>query len=175
MLHVCVHTKSLSRVWLCAALWTVAHRAPLSTGLSRQEHRSRLPCPPPGDRPDPEIEPESHVSCIGRWVLYHWHRLGSPLNVTICSRASACTGLPYVSWKGLLFPATCSPVDDESPEWDSHSAPHLDSLETPVTKVKETWRKRWVPTMFSFLKNFLLMLLTSLPSKIHKLYIYLLN
>ena len=30
-------------------------QAPLSMGFSRQEHWSRLPCPPPGDLPDPEI------------------------------------------------------------------------------------------------------------------------
>ena len=23
----------------------------------------------------------SHISCIGSWVLYHWHHLGSPMNV----------------------------------------------------------------------------------------------
>jgi len=28
-------------------------------------------CPPPGDLPDPGIEPVSHVSCIGRQVFYH--------------------------------------------------------------------------------------------------------
>ena len=32
-----------SCVQLCAALWTVAHQAPLSLGLSRQEHWSGLP------------------------------------------------------------------------------------------------------------------------------------
>ena len=38
-----------------------------------------LPFPPPGDIPDPGIEPQvSHISCIGRWVLYHWCHLGSP-------------------------------------------------------------------------------------------------
>ena len=33
----------LSRVWLFATLWTVARQAPLSMGLSRQEHWSGLP------------------------------------------------------------------------------------------------------------------------------------
>ena len=32
-----------------ATLWTVAHQAPLSMGFSRQEYRSGLPFPPPGD------------------------------------------------------------------------------------------------------------------------------
>ena len=31
-----------------------------------------LPCPPPGDLPDPGIEPRSLTSAyISRWVLYH--------------------------------------------------------------------------------------------------------
>ena len=36
-----------------------SHQAPLSMGFSRQEYRSGLPCPPPGDLPDPEIQPAS--------------------------------------------------------------------------------------------------------------------
>ena len=41
---------------LSATPWTVAHQAPLSMGFSRQEYWSGLPCPPPGDLPDPGIE-----------------------------------------------------------------------------------------------------------------------
>ena len=41
---------------------TAAHQAPLSMGFSRQEYWSGLPCPPPGDLPDPGIEPISLVS-----------------------------------------------------------------------------------------------------------------
>ena len=52
----------LSCVQLFATLWTVAHQAPLSMGFSRQEYWSGLPCPPPGDLPDPEIEPMSLTS-----------------------------------------------------------------------------------------------------------------
>ena len=37
-------------------LWTVAHQAPLSMGFSRQEYWSGLPCPAPGDLPNPGIE-----------------------------------------------------------------------------------------------------------------------
>ena len=51
-----------SRVRLYAILWTVDHQAPLSVGFSRKEHWSGLPCPPPGDLPDPEIEPASLMS-----------------------------------------------------------------------------------------------------------------
>ena len=45
-----------------AAPWTVAHQAPLSMGFSRQEYWSGLPCPPPGDLPDPGSKPTSHTS-----------------------------------------------------------------------------------------------------------------
>ena len=59
---VSVHAKSLSRVQLFETLWTVAHWAPLFMGFSRQECWSGLPCPPPGDLPDPGINPKSPAS-----------------------------------------------------------------------------------------------------------------
>jgi len=48
--------KSLSRVQLFATPWSVAYQAPPSMGFSRQEYRSGLPFPSPGDLPDPGIE-----------------------------------------------------------------------------------------------------------------------
>ena len=42
-----------------ATPWTVAHQAPLSMGFSRPEYGSELPFPPPGDLPDPGINPVS--------------------------------------------------------------------------------------------------------------------
>ena len=51
--------KSLSRVQLFVTPWTVAHQAPLSMGLSRQEYWSGLPFPSPGDLPEPGIKPWS--------------------------------------------------------------------------------------------------------------------
>ena len=50
---------------LCLTLcdpWTVAHQAPLSMGFSRQEYWNGLLFPPPGDLPDPGIEPASLTS-----------------------------------------------------------------------------------------------------------------
>ena len=57
--HSSIKVKSLSRVRLSAAPWTVAHQAPLSVGFSRKEHWSGLPFPSPADLPDPGIEPGS--------------------------------------------------------------------------------------------------------------------
>ena len=63
MLTCLIHTKSLShslsRVWLFATLWTVAHQTPPSMGFSRQEYWNGLPFPSPGDLPDPGIKPRS--------------------------------------------------------------------------------------------------------------------
>ena len=58
--YVCVHV--LRHVWLFATPWTVAHQAPLSVGLSRQEYWSGLSLPSPGDLLDPGIQPTSPVS-----------------------------------------------------------------------------------------------------------------
>ena len=49
----------LSRVRLLVIPWTVARQAPLSVGFSRQESWGGLPFPPPGDPPNPGMEPPS--------------------------------------------------------------------------------------------------------------------
>ena len=45
-------------------LGTVALHGPPSMGFSRQEYWSGLPCPPPGDLPDPENESASIMSLV---------------------------------------------------------------------------------------------------------------
>ena len=57
----CVLSR-FTRVWLFATLSTVARKAPLSMGFSRQKYWSGLPCLPPGDLPEPGIEPASFTS-----------------------------------------------------------------------------------------------------------------
>ena len=49
--HGILHTRILE--WVAI---------PSSGGSSRLKERTRIP----------------HVSCTGRWTLYHWHHLGSP-------------------------------------------------------------------------------------------------
>ena len=58
--RVCVQT--LSCVRLFAAPWTVSRQAPLSLGFPGQEYWSGKPFPPPGDLPDPGMEPMSLMS-----------------------------------------------------------------------------------------------------------------
>ena len=55
----CVVLSHFSRVQLFVTLWAVAHQAPLSMGLSKQEYLSRLPFSSLRDIPDPGIEPPS--------------------------------------------------------------------------------------------------------------------
>ena len=51
-MHACMLSR-FSCVQLFATLWTIAHQAPLSMGIS---------CPPPRDLPDPGIKPMSPVA-----------------------------------------------------------------------------------------------------------------
>ena len=47
---------------LFANLWTVDRQAPLSMEILRREYWNGSPFPPPGDLPNPGIEPMSLVS-----------------------------------------------------------------------------------------------------------------
>ena len=83
-LIICIHkcrlwvcAKSLQSCQLFATLWTVAYQAPLSVGFSRQEYWSGLPCPLPGDLPNPEYETSPLAShalyiymCMYLYVTY---------------------------------------------------------------------------------------------------------
>ena len=65
--------------------WTVAHKAPLSMGFSRQEYRSGLPFPPPGHLPNPGIELTS-PALAGRFFtteppLYYLKHPGQPVGL----------------------------------------------------------------------------------------------
>ena len=95
-----VKVKWLSRVRLFATPWTVAHQrtvAPLSIEFSRQESWSGLPFLPPGDIPDPGIEPWSPALQADSLPLEPPEKLLIPLNHTdlsqICSRISALENL----------------------------------------------------------------------------------
>ena len=55
---VCMHAQSC----LFVTPLTTAHWAPISMGFPRQEYRSVLSFPPPGDLPNPRIKPRILVS-----------------------------------------------------------------------------------------------------------------
>ena len=66
----CCCLSRFSRVRLFETPWTVALQVPVSMGFSRQEYWSGLPCPPPGDLPDPGTELESPAALHCRQILY---------------------------------------------------------------------------------------------------------
>ena len=72
LIHHCMCACVLSRfshVWLFVTLWTVACRAPLSMGFSRQGYWNGLPCPSPGNFPNPGIEPSIMKQTFDDWNL----------------------------------------------------------------------------------------------------------
>ena len=92
--NACV-LSCFSCVRLFLTLWTIALQAPLSMGSSRQEYWSGLPCPPPGNLPNPGIEPASPALAGGRFtteppgkppVPRSWHSLSSAHKGTPVSR-----------------------------------------------------------------------------------------
>ena len=56
-----------SHIWLFETLWTVACQASLSMGFSRPAYWSGLPCPPPGELPNPGIKPSVSL-CPLHWA-----------------------------------------------------------------------------------------------------------
>ena len=63
-----VKVKLLSCVRLFATPWTVAHRAPLSIGFSRQEYWSGLPFPSPVRKY--EVSEVSELKLLSRVQLF---------------------------------------------------------------------------------------------------------
>ena len=61
-LAACMRAKSLQSCLTLRSYGPLAHQAPLSMGFSSQEYWSGLPCPLPGDLPDPGIKPTSLMS-----------------------------------------------------------------------------------------------------------------
>ena len=91
-LRICILSDDVSAVfYLCLfLLWAVlscsvmsdslwphrlACQSPLSVGCSRPESWSGLSCPPPGDLPNPGLNPGLPLC---RWILYQLSHQGSP-------------------------------------------------------------------------------------------------
>ena len=64
-----LYAQSLQLCPTVCNLWMAACQAPLSTGFSRQEYWSGLPCPPPGDLSDPRNPPalQADSSSLSHW------------------------------------------------------------------------------------------------------------
>ena len=70
--------KSLQSCPTLATPWTVARWAPPSVGFWRQEYWTGLSFPPPGDLPNPEIEPGSPASPRLAGSFFTTEPLGKP-------------------------------------------------------------------------------------------------
>ena len=87
--------------------WTVAHQAPLSTGLSRQENWSGLPFPPPGDLANPGIKPESPALQVDSLPLSYQ---GSHIQVHGLFQFLAVSSLDHLFGTGRTQPLQLCPV-----------------------------------------------------------------
>ena len=76
-----VWAQSVRGVRLFLTLRTVACQAPLSMGFPRQVYWSGVPFPPPGDLPDPGMEPESPASPALAGGFFTTEPPGKPLNM----------------------------------------------------------------------------------------------
>ena len=95
---------ALSRVRLFVTAWTVARQAPLSVRFFGPEYWSGLPFPPPGDLPDPEMEPSS-PALAGGFVTTE--PPGKPLNKWIFTESLKTADL---GWAGTCFLGKTFPV-----------------------------------------------------------------
>ena len=85
--------RRFSHVRFFETPWTIACQAPLSVGFSRQGYWSGLSCFPPGDLPDPGIEPRSLAPPA----------LHSGFSTTKWHLRSLCVSIPGSYWFEYYF------------------------------------------------------------------------
>ena len=87
LVNMCIHAKSPQPYPTLCDLIDWAHQAPLSMGFFRQEYWSGLPCPLPGDLPNPGTEPVGLTSpaLAGRFFTTSdtWEALVSMLKIVL--------------------------------------------------------------------------------------------
>ena len=98
--------SSLSRVWLSATPQTIAHPAPLATGILQREYWRGLPCPTLGDLPNPGVKPRAPTwpadSCLS-------HREAQASRYSLSISCQFC--LRYFMW----ISDTCIQM---APDWN---------------------------------------------------------
>ena len=107
--HACVLSR-FSGIQLFATPWTAAHQTPLSMGFPRQENLSGLPCPPPGDLPDPGIKPMSLASPA---------LAGGFFTTNITQEALYCSSVQFSSVTQSCL-TLCDPMDHSTPGLPVH-------------------------------------------------------
>ena len=103
-IHVCSVASVVSDPFRLYGL--VAQQAPLSMGFSRQESWSGLSCPPPGDLPNPGIEPASPLLSAlqaDSLPLSHQGQICScPHLCKICGSGATYSYIAIKTWKSLI-------------------------------------------------------------------------
>ena len=101
-----------SHVQLFVTLWTVTHQAPLSMGFSRQEYWRVLPCPPPGDLPNPGTEPTPLMSpaLAGGFFTTSvtWVVQKSRIQLPVQKTRGGCLGYLHTPSDCSLCPGQCN-------------------------------------------------------------------
>ena len=123
-----------SHVRLCATLWIVAHQAPLSMGLSRQESWSGLPCPPSRDFLTQGLNP-----CLLH--LLHWQVGSLPL---------APPGKPVSKTYTPPIPFSCliTMAGTPSVRWQIHGPQAMIAHRTPEPITALFLERWWVSDSF---------------------------
>ena len=86
----------------------MVHQAPLSMGFSRQEYWSGLPCRPPGDRPDADVQLLSLMSPAFSGGFLTMSHLSSPVIVLhsalhVTATFNTLPNLFYVSFYVCIY------------------------------------------------------------------------
>ena len=109
-----------SHVQLFATLWTVACQAPLSTGFSRQEYWSVLPCPPPRDFPVPGFEPTCLMSPALGSMFFITSATWEAPELLMDNQNYDCGKSVQFSSVAQLCPTLCDPMDCSTPGLPVH-------------------------------------------------------
>ena len=127
-----------SHVQLYVILQTVTHQAPLFMRFSRQEYWSGLPCPPPGDLPDPGIKSKSLMCLLHfRQILYCWaiREAQNMLRSGQVGNSMYWSALPSSSLlQPLLFLQPCKTNLISTQQWANHWPKEADICPRPQRK-----------------------------------------
>ena len=147
------------RVQRFATPWTVALQAPLSMGSSRQELWSGSSCPPPGDLPNPEIEPKclkSPASCMAGRFFTSWATREAPIFQRTVAFLWKCLDLRVEGSEdsGATEIDDCERQHDRETIDELKFKPHISQLGwklwgSSVYKTKSDEPSRWGEDVFS--------------------------